>query len=223
MKYDHIGKVIKMLREEYKYTQEELAEIAGVTPRTIQRVESGDECSGYTFELLAASFQLSEEELQSYCKIYGVAEEAIKEYEATPPGDRPRPIFCDRQIEGSTLVRMATSTLATLNDHGNLETDEEAEAVGEFLQDLMDYREVWSDVPMQDRIEIELLYTERMKKLDAMGFLVYATTIEQSIEFLGGYTPVNAVVILVIRKSNPLVNGCPDQVPTLLPSRAKAF
>lgn len=223
MKYDHIGKVIKMLREEYKYTQEELAEIAGVTPRTIQRVESGDECSGFTFAQLAVSFQLSEEELHSYCKIYGVAEEAIKEYEATPPEDRLMPTFCDRQTEGATLVRMATSTLATMNDHGNLETTEEAEAVGEFLQGLMDYREVWSDVPMQDRIEIELMYTDRLKKLDEMGFLVYATTTEQSIEFLGGYTSVDAVVILVIRKNNPLVTGCPDQIPTLLPSRAKVF
>jgi transcriptional regulator with XRE-family HTH domain len=53
-----LGGIIKFLREENKWSQATLAEIAGLTDRTIQRVESGEPSSVDTRRALAGAFKL---------------------------------------------------------------------------------------------------------------------------------------------------------------------
>ncbi|WP_231372674.1 helix-turn-helix domain-containing protein [Aureivirga sp. CE67] len=51
-------------REKLNLTQNELAEKAGVSVRTIQRIEKGAEPKGYTLKVLSKALEISEEELK---------------------------------------------------------------------------------------------------------------------------------------------------------------
>ena len=54
---------LKAIRESQHLTQEELAEKSGISVRTIQRVESGQQPKGYTLKVLATTLGVSEHDL----------------------------------------------------------------------------------------------------------------------------------------------------------------
>lgn len=54
---------LKKIREQKNLTQEELAELSGISVRTIQRIESGTSPKGFTLKTLAKSLQISEKDL----------------------------------------------------------------------------------------------------------------------------------------------------------------
>lgn len=56
---------LKKVRLEHNWSQDQLAEIAGVSSRTIQRIENGNPPSMETLKALAAGFGVSVEELKS--------------------------------------------------------------------------------------------------------------------------------------------------------------
>lgn len=54
---------LKKIREKQNLTQEELAEMSGLSVRTIQRIEAGIKPKGYTLKTLAATLDISENDL----------------------------------------------------------------------------------------------------------------------------------------------------------------
>ncbi|WP_413208326.1 helix-turn-helix domain-containing protein [Rhodospirillum sp. A1_3_36] len=60
MTLPEVGHLVKILREAHGWTQETLAEISGVTARTIQRVGNGDSASVDTRRALARAFELQD-------------------------------------------------------------------------------------------------------------------------------------------------------------------
>lgn len=54
---------LKKIREKLNLTQEELSEKSGISIRTIQRIESGNEPKGQTLKLLAKALGIKENEL----------------------------------------------------------------------------------------------------------------------------------------------------------------
>lgn len=50
--------IVKKLRNKYKWSQEQLAELCGLNIRTIQRVESGNKASLETLKALASIFEV---------------------------------------------------------------------------------------------------------------------------------------------------------------------
>jgi transcriptional regulator with XRE-family HTH domain len=58
-----LNKLLKY-REKLNLTQEELAEKAGVSTRTIQRIEIGTEPKGHTLKVLAKALEISEDDLK---------------------------------------------------------------------------------------------------------------------------------------------------------------
>lgn len=56
---------LKNIRESQNLTQEELSEKSGISVRTIQRIEAGQEPKGYTLRVLVQTLEISEKELQN--------------------------------------------------------------------------------------------------------------------------------------------------------------
>ncbi|MBE1300160.1 MAG: helix-turn-helix domain-containing protein [Alteromonadaceae bacterium] len=56
--------LVKKLREQKHWSQEQLANMAGLSLRTIQRVEAGNPASNETLKSLASVFEISISELQ---------------------------------------------------------------------------------------------------------------------------------------------------------------
>ena len=58
MKFDVDAGKIKRWREERHWSQEHLAELAGVGVRTVQRIETGEKAAGDSLKALAAAFNV---------------------------------------------------------------------------------------------------------------------------------------------------------------------
>ncbi len=54
---------LKIIREKHNLTQEELSDISGVSIRTIQRIESGNELKGHTLKALVKALAVDKSEL----------------------------------------------------------------------------------------------------------------------------------------------------------------
>ncbi len=54
---------LKENREKLNLTQEELSDKSGISVRTIQRIESGNEPKGHTLKILAKTLEITENEL----------------------------------------------------------------------------------------------------------------------------------------------------------------
>jgi len=73
--------VIKKLRKQHHYSQEQLAILAGVSLRTIQRIESGHSASLETLKSLAAVFEIEIELLKGEI---GVIDKNTEEWASAP-------------------------------------------------------------------------------------------------------------------------------------------
>ena len=54
---------LNKIREKFNLTQEELSDKSGISVRTIQRIESGNEPKGQTLKILAKTLGIEENEL----------------------------------------------------------------------------------------------------------------------------------------------------------------
>ena len=73
--------MIKKLRKQHHYSQEQLAILAGVSLRTIQRIESGHSASLETLKSLAAVFEIEIELLKGEI---GVIDKNTEEWASAP-------------------------------------------------------------------------------------------------------------------------------------------
>jgi transcriptional regulator with XRE-family HTH domain len=73
--------LVKTLRAEKNWSQEELSEASGLSPRTIQRIENGENASIESIRALAAAFEIDPKEL-----ILSEKEEAMTPFEAVKKG-----------------------------------------------------------------------------------------------------------------------------------------
>lgn len=73
--------IIKKLREQKQWSQEQLATLSGISIRTIQRIESGNRASLESLKSLAAVFETDVETLQ---KEIIVIDKSTEEWKAKP-------------------------------------------------------------------------------------------------------------------------------------------
>ena len=73
--------MIKKLRKQHHYSQEQLATLAGVSLRTIQRIESGHSASLETLKSLAAVFEI---EIELLTGEIGVIDKNTEEWASAP-------------------------------------------------------------------------------------------------------------------------------------------
>ena len=59
------AELVKQLRKEKSWTQEQLAQVSGISLRTVQRIEKQGVCSLESRQALASVFEVSASELQS--------------------------------------------------------------------------------------------------------------------------------------------------------------
>lgn len=83
---------LKQIRLDHGWSQDQLAEISGVSTRTIQRIENGNAPSLETLKALAAGFDLSIEELKQKL--------TPSQPEAVPAGGNFKTAFKDWQSFG---------------------------------------------------------------------------------------------------------------------------
>jgi transcriptional regulator with XRE-family HTH domain len=184
---------IKQLRTERAWSQEQLAQICGVNVRTIQRLENGGKGSPETLKAIAAGFELDVRDLTS-----GQV--------SSPKGKNHEVIFMARVVLGKDLCGFVRGTHGYRFQNDDLESDEEVESVGNFLQDIRDTGDLWSDMEPLHQVQAEYRFTKMIRELEGYGFWVFAAKAKEHLQMGDGSAlPLTVALILILRNSNPKI------------------
>src|SRR5262249_42316430 len=142
------GAKVKAMREERAWPQEQLAEVSGVSVRTIQRIEKGLPASFDTLKALAAAFKGDVKDLL--------------DPPAVVQGDRrPGVTFLIRITTGTDLFKILGGTGAYSFEQDELKGDNQVALVADFVQDLHDWCELWGDIEPGERVRVTHEFTAR--------------------------------------------------------------
>ncbi len=147
-----LAEIVKVLREHKKWSQATLAEIAGVTERTIQRVESGVASSLDTRRALARAFEFEGLDIFEKWPFPNLAK--LKAYEAEL--DKTTVVVPLTRIRDGRTLRMMTEGAfgSVAEELGQISytAREACAAMVDYLRDYNDIREMYS---MSQRIEVD--------------------------------------------------------------------
>ncbi len=152
------GKV-RTLREERGWTQSQLAEISGLSERTVQRVEKKGMAALDTLQALASAFDIS-----------------VKEIRQSEPGRNkfsPTIRHLLRLTSGKMVFDIAGGAHLFENGYDELKTDEEADLLSETFQYIQDYGDLWGDLDAGERIKIAFEFNKYIEELERLEFWIF--------------------------------------------------
>jgi transcriptional regulator with XRE-family HTH domain len=165
---EHVASKLKLFRELLGWTQEHLAEAAGLSTRTVQRAENGEEMSGETLQALAAVFDVSvailRQPLPSEDEIRKAAEEAQKRYKFIPL----------TRIERASDLQPYMGADAWQVDRAPGLCEEQEDEIAVLEELLRDYGDLWSDLEPTHRREALKTIFESIVRLTGTGLIVAA-------------------------------------------------
>jgi transcriptional regulator with XRE-family HTH domain len=196
------GGKAKDLRTKRAWSQEQLADVAGVDVRTIQRVEHGDRVSFETLKALANAFDVDVTELLAPPPEQKVGDKP----EEAPPSQRVE--FLRRVRTGRELLGIAAGTHMAAYDHDELQ-GAEVDLVASVLQELHDCSEMWDEIGPAERVRVTHDLTARIKELEDAGLWVFAGARWGTYRFdspLGEKSiKMETATVLITRPTNPAI------------------
>lgn len=187
----HIGQKIKVLRNLKLWTQSKLAEIAGVSERTIRRLEAGENTEKETLLLVLNALDTNLEEIGDMFN----DDETIKEESKVKFTDMR---FLKRIESGRELVRIIASIHKYGYDYHDCKTEEQIKKAREFLSVLADVLDIWDIIEIGQRFDLENDLSQLIKELEEMGLWVFG---DRQVDNNNWVT----AIVEIYSKDNPLI------------------
>jgi transcriptional regulator with XRE-family HTH domain len=184
---------IRELRSARAWSQEQLAQIAGINVRTIQRIEKGKPASVETLKSIASAFEI----------------DVTRLLEPKKPTQRKRqePVgeFLRRVENGTQLFAFFGATHAYQFENDELHNDAQADLVGSFLQELHDWGETWDEIEPGERVRASHDFTSRIAELEELRLWVFAGRTRRKVA--AGAKPLifDVLVVQVHHSDNPTI------------------
>lgn len=159
-----LGAIISLMRKMHQWTQETLAELSGLTTRTIQRIENGKGGSADSRRALGKAF--GHEDIDIYNKPFAIpTPEEVERQKAT--FERERVTLATVPLTtGKQVVQLAETTQGYLFTSME-DLPPEADIALAELEDLFtEFRDVHDCYSATDKVE---MYAEFQKKIDALA------------------------------------------------------
>jgi transcriptional regulator with XRE-family HTH domain len=188
----HIGLKIKQLRDLKLWTQAQLAEIAGVSERTVRRVESSGTAESATLLSILNALGTTIEELN---KMYH-DDDTLKDESKEKLSELK---FLHRIVSGRELVRIIASAHQYGYDHHDCKTEDQIESVQGFLTVVADVLDIWDMIEIGQRFELENSLTTQIKELEDLGLWVFG---DRQVDSSNNWV---TAIIEVYSKDNPLI------------------
>jgi transcriptional regulator with XRE-family HTH domain len=172
----YIAQQVKFLRKTHGLTQENLADAAGVTTRTVEKVESGRHTpEEQTLRSIARAFNLD-----------------VKVFDKPSPADEAR-VHAEMERELRKIVVVPTQQIRTARDFlsafgesdalrfdcSAVKDDQALETAATLSDWLRDLGEVWSDMYMSQRLESARDVVELCKTIESRGYLCHMGHLRQ--------------------------------------------
>lgn len=165
------------------------AAVSGVSVRTIQRIEKGDRASFETLKALAAAFKVDVKDL-------------LDPPHVQPVSQASNITFLVRITTGTDLFKIVGGTGAYSFEQGELQGEEQVSVVSDFVQDLRDRGEIWSDIEPAERVRVTHEFTSRIGEVEHLGLWVFA--MRQKRTFTAGDTsvPLDLAIVYITNVKN---------------------
>jgi transcriptional regulator with XRE-family HTH domain len=174
-----VGSNIRLLREHRAWTQEHLAQVAGVTPRTLQRVEAGEGAHVDTLQAIAAALDVDVQALRFDALELIAQQLGVPRDKVTPELIAERRKEVDAKYVKVPMTRVASSAdLRAFSDAMSFYFDcipkedavqDVAAALQQYLHDLMD---IGRDIDATHRRQFEVEAFGHVKELEKLGAAV---------------------------------------------------
>jgi transcriptional regulator with XRE-family HTH domain len=169
--------LVRTEREKRNWTQEQLAEIADVSPRTIQRLEADGTHSPETLRAVAGAFDVDCQDL-----IKRSSELAKGAHGATAPYHLVQLARC---TNGKALFDTVKGCHALQPDYPGTLLPEQAEQVGALFDLVQDHGDIQDDLTPSQRIGSEREITAMINDLDEVELAVFVGTYEKKVAASG--------------------------------------
>lgn len=157
-----LAKNVKTIRDMKHWTQQHLAETAGILLRTVQRVERGDGASLETLGALASAFDVTIDFLQTDMEAFVKAEEELRR---THDLIEVKPVTCSSHVEAVGASDAYFMQCAS-------EDDTVRDAFADLASNLKDMGDLWDDAaPAHHREWVKEAF-EQVVALNQLGVVV---------------------------------------------------
>ncbi|MGA7437278.1 MAG: helix-turn-helix transcriptional regulator [Luteibacter sp.] len=215
--HDELAVLIRLLRTQRQWSQEQLAEISGVNVRTVQRIECGEGANLHTRRALAHAFGMPDIDALNTPRQIPTAEEFEADQKAFE--QEYRTLAAATVVSGRALGDLARDCHA---DHSWMAFDPSPAVEGAFaalLDYLRDFRDCADDVSETDRIEMHAELQAYLDELTGGGAVILAATDDPVMRF-GGALAGDPVRIRILYLGLFPATGAPDTFAA--PRNAKA-
>jgi len=183
--------LIKKLRAEKSWSQDELATAASLSLRTVQRIEKDGNASLESKKAIASAFEIKANDLDF-------------NEESSAFSDQDSESFYFRIDNGTKLSEIIGGAYAYRFNHDDPKTEEEAELLAWAAQSVQDWGDIWSDLEAGDKVKATFDLTNMIKELEANGFWFFGLrTNEEYPGVKGDKWPVANVFLM--REDNPKI------------------
>jgi transcriptional regulator with XRE-family HTH domain len=191
-----MAKNIRRTRELRSWTQQHLAEAAGITDRTVQRAEAGQPISAEALQAIAGAFNVAVDDLRRDVDAEQFAAEAKK---VTDPYVV---VHLQKADSSADLARYLGSGAhmirCTVND------DAAQDAATEFEQELKELVDIWGDLEPVQRREAAKTAFAHVERLRSLGLVVTVGSHECRLWIdRKQYLPAQCMVVLVAPTAEP--------------------
>lgn len=194
---------IKELRASRAWSQEQLAKMAGLDVRTIQRIEKGEPASFETLKSIAAVFKVD-------------VKEFLDNKKPEKKSDVPDGGFLIRVNDGNELFAFIGRGHGFAFHNDTVESSEVNDLIADFLQELHDWGDIWEEIGPGERVRTAHEYTNRIKELEEKGLWVFAGKSKRYYAVGDKSTSLEIFVVYVLKVTNP-------EIVTIDPSKASVF
>lgn len=144
------------------WPQAQLAEVAGLSERTIQRIDKNGVASPDTLQALASAFETTVEHLSP-----------SPEEKAKRKG--PKIHFLLRLKTGQDVFANMGKMEMYQTHNDELKDESEVDLVGDFFQDISDFGDLWSDLEETEKVKFAFDFSKRIEELEDCDFLLFGT------------------------------------------------
>lgn len=116
-----------------------------------------------------------------------------------------------RLTTGKELLNVLSNSDAYEFDHDELESEDEVDLVGGFLQNAQDWGEIYSELESGGRVEASYDLQQAIKELEASDFLVFGGYAKRKMKFNEEIFDWTVTVLRVVRSTNPFVIRMADK------------
>lgn len=130
---------------------------------------------------------------------------AVLQQKAKQDQDREQVLLLTFRIRsGKEALRVTSGVCGFDFDYDEL-TQDEADVVASFLQNLQDWGDIWDEVEISERIHAELAINQDLTSLEKMGFVVFGARHQHKMIIRGHQVDWPMAVIRVLRSDNPQI------------------